>query len=122
MFERLIKLSFDLIDKPSTLNLHYSFILLRNNVLSIGWSSTKTTPMALKIGYRYQSCHSELSSIKRFILPPSELRRCKLVNIRINRLGQIQNSEPCKFCKKFLKEFDFREIWYTTKEGNFAKL
>jgi hypothetical protein len=122
--DKLIKLSFAMIDFPNSRRAkHFSFILIRNKVVSMGWNmGFKTHPLAHKMGHRYDSIHSELHCIKKFPHPVSELARCKLFNVRVNRKGKVRLSKPCLKCQKLLEIFNLREVWYTLDGGEFKQL
>jgi hypothetical protein len=122
--DKLIKLSFAMIDLPTARRAkHFSFILIRNKVVCMGWNiGFKTHPLAHKMGHRYDSIHSELHCIKKFPYPPATLSRCKLFNVRVNRKGKVRLSKPCPFCQKLLGTFNFKEIWYTLDGGEFKQL
>lgn len=123
MFPRLVDLAFELIHLPKATNKHFSFILRRNNIVSIGVNySAKTHPLAIANNFRYGAIHSELNAIKKCPIHPSDLYRCKLVNVRVNSRGLVCQSKPCQLCENMLRQFEFREIWYTSKEGDFVKL
>ena len=77
----------------------------------------KTHPLANKYGYIIGCVHSELDAFNK--LPKKykrDLRKLKLVNIRMNRFEQLRNSKPCKHCLPWCIEM-FDEIWYTTDTG-----
>jgi tRNA(Arg) A34 adenosine deaminase TadA len=97
-------------------NKHFSFIVRKHNVLSIGWNmARKTHTMAYRHGYPFPFIHSELAAIKNFQATPSELSRCILVNTRIIK-GRIALAKPCKHCRNLLDIFEFKKIFYTTDE------
>jgi|SRR5581483_2693052 len=94
---------------------HFSFIVQRNKVLSFGWNKKKKThPLAFKYGFEYPNIHSEIDAIINFPYTPWLLRKCILVNIRLNIFQQLRMSKPCRFCMKALCAFEFKEIWYST--------
>ena len=122
-FQKLVKLSYEMLDLPCGRNKHFSFILIRNKILSIGYNlGFKTNPMAKRYGHRFNSIHSELASIKNFPYPPSVLSKCKIVNIRIMKDGTLGMAKPCIYCSKLLADFDLNEIWYTNRQGNFENI
>jgi len=121
-FPKLVKLSHKMLDLPDVRNKHFSFILMRNKILSVGYNlGFKTNPLAKKYGHRFSSTHAELMVIKNFPYPPSLLSKCKIVNIRIMTNGNLSMARPCKYCAKMLKDFDLTEIWYTNWQGKFEK-
>jgi deoxycytidylate deaminase len=122
-FKNLIKIAKDskhIVDTPQR---HFSFILLKNNIISMGWNQAwKTHPMAAKYGHRFNVIHSELACVKNMQHNWSILEKCRLVNIRIKPNGSIGLSKPCKYCMKLIVDFNIGEIYYTDKDGEFEKL
>jgi len=120
--DKLVKLARTMLDLPTSRNRHFSFLLVRNKVLSVGYSLGYTThPLAKKYGHRFNAIHSELSVIKNFPYPPSLLSKCKIVNIRIMRDGSLGMSRPCKHCQQLLHDLDITDIWYTNEQGEFTQ-
>jgi deoxycytidylate deaminase len=108
---------------PRSKNKHFSFIIRRNKILSFGYNDGwKTSPQSQKNGYRFNSIHSELASLIKYRSDYSQLRKCKLINLRINRFGEIGMSRPCANCMKFITSLGINRIYYTNREGNFVKL
>jgi len=102
---------------------HFSFIVLRNKVISIGWNNkVKSNPLNQKYGYRYDKPHSELIAIKNFPYPNKELSRHTLVNVRIGRANDVIMCKPCMYCQNLLKTFNIKEVYYTNAMGNFIRL
>jgi hypothetical protein len=95
---------------------HFSYIVHKNNILSAQINREDLThPRAINyFGYRQ---HSEFRAILRFPDSPSLLRKCELVNVRINRHGELAISHPCQHCLDFIEEFRFRNIFYTDEKG-----
>lgn len=117
---KLIKLSFDLIHIPNATNKHFSYLLDGNKIVSVGFNnSKKTNPLAAKHNYYNGNIHSELDVIKRYKGSVNDLRYMTMVNVRVNRLGKVQNSRPCQECEIFLQTFDIKKIFYTNSYGLF---
>jgi hypothetical protein len=84
-----------------TKTVHFAQIYRRNKLLvearnTIGSRSKGS-------GYNDRSLHAELAVVKR-LGDISQLRGCVLVVMRINRDGDVMNSEPCGACKTFLEK------------------
>lgn len=102
---------------------HFSFIVRKNNVVSIGWNQPyKTHPLAVKWGYKFGCIHSELHSILKFDNPPAKLYRYSLVNVRLDKHGNVRMSKPCKHCQALLLAFNLGDVWYTNNSGEFVQL
>lgn len=109
-----------MLDLPESRFKHFSFILMRNKTLSVGYNLGFTThPLAKKYGYRFSSIHSELKAIKNFPYSLDVLSKCKMVNIRIMKNKKLGMAKPCHICSKLLLDFELNEIWYTDEKGKF---
>lgn len=102
---------------------HFSFIVKRNTIYSIGYNNTnKTHPLAHKYGYRFCNLHSELSAIIKFDGKISDLARFTMINVRISKDNKVRMSRPCKICQHLLSVFNFKEVFYSTNIETFAQL
>lgn len=123
IFKTAYRISYDLRNVPSGKSKHFSFIFRRNNVVSVGWNTHSSThPTAKLCGYRYDDVHSELSAVLRYSGDMDSLKRCILVNTRINRFGHLRPSKPCIKCMKWIPLLGFKEIWYTDVDNKFHLL
>jgi len=105
-----------MIDLPDARQKHFTFILLKKRVISVGYNlSFKTHPLAGRYGYRFNNIHSELKAIQNFPYPVSLLPKFTFVNIRIMANGMLGMSKPCKCCQKLLLDFNCTQLWYSTK-------
>lgn len=115
---KLITISRELVSLPDSRKKHFSFILLRNKILSVGYNqSFKTHPLAKKFGTRYNSLHSETAAIINFPFPIKRLNDCVLVNVRIMLDGSIGLSKPCQSCQGMLYAFGFESLLFSTDNG-----
>lgn len=102
---------------------HFSYIVRRNKILCIGYNNpNKTHPAARRFGHRFCCIHSELDAIVNFPGKIHELRKCKLINVRIARDMSIRMSKPCKFCTKMIITFGFKKVIYTSNKAKFIRL
>lgn len=109
---------------------HATFILQKRKLLSIGINSPKTDPTNLfnpKVGREGELIHdkgtcSELAALKKLI-SKSQIRteKCWLVNIRINRNGELDWSPPCSSCQSLLKRYSFDKVFYSGNMGEFKR-
>jgi len=120
LLNKCINLSRQMIDCPDGRSKHFSFLILKNRIVGIGYNLSFTTdPLANKYGYRFNAIHSELKAIKEFIYPPGFLSRCSIINVRILKDNTIGMSKPCQRCQRLLSDFGITEIYYTNRQGDF---
>ena len=99
---------------------HYSFIIQKNKVVEWGTNVSKVPPM-IQFGYpKTAGWHSEANAYRKAkgILDSSSF---EVINIRLNRQGDLRLSKPCKCCHSFLTELGCSAVWFSTELG-FAKL
>jgi deoxycytidylate deaminase len=112
-----------MLDLPDTKYKHFSFLIRRNKIVSVGYNlSFHTHPIAKKYKYRFSNIHSELAAIKNFPYSPSLLYKYTMVNVRIMGNGCIGLSKPCDKCQQLLLDFDIRKVLYSIHGGDFKKL
>ena len=122
-FDRLIGIAYSMLDLPDTKYKHFSFLIKRNKIVSVGYNlSFKTDPLAKKYNYRFNNIHSELKAILNYPFPPATLSKYTMVNIRIMGNGSIGLSKPCKKCQQLLRDFGISRVWYSTFTEGFKKL
>ncbi len=130
-FKRLEEISKSLLDFNSNKRCqHFSFILYKNRIISIGNNSKKTHPLNLKnrktslrtgedFSDQKHIC-SEFSAINKLKnMTNIDTKKCVLVNIRYNRNGEIALSKPCMSCENLLKYFSFKRVIWTDNDGNY---
>ena len=129
-FNKIIEVTYALINKHNA-DLrcrHFSFILDRNRIISIGMNSTKTHPMNLKYNYINKNkekisdivgTHSELNAVIK--LGIEDCSRLTLVNTRINRNNLLDHSAPCNGCSDMIKQLNFKNVYHTDSQANFVQ-
>ncbi len=121
--QKILNLSKELKCLPDGHNKHLSFLLDKSQIVAIGWNQGWTThPKAKKLGYRFETIHSELAAILRYRGNRDRLRRLTLVNVRVNRFDIIGMSKPCDCCMDLIQMSGIRKVWYTNFEGKLVKL
>jgi len=130
-FNKIIEVSYALINKHNA-DLrcrHFSFILDRNRIISIGMNSTKTHPLNLKYNYVNKDnksisdivgTHSELNAVIR--LGEEDCSRLTLINTRINRNNVLDYSAPCSGCSDMIKQLNFKNVYFSNVQGKFDKI
>ena len=130
-FDKIVEVSFALINKHNA-DLrcrHFSFILDRNRIISIGLNSLKTHPLNLKYNYVNKNnqsisdivgTHSELSAVIK--LGEEDCSGLTIVNTRINRNNALDFSAPCRGCLDMINQLNFKNVYFTNADGKFQKL
>ena len=118
VIQKAISVAENLIHLPIGRSKHFSFIVKKNSIVSIGWNlSTKSHPIASKFGYRFDAIHSELSSILSF----GDLinaHKYQFLNLRFYN-GKIGISRPCDKCQRLLVHYGFNIVTYSDEFGLF---
>ena len=108
---------------------HFSFILDRNRIISIGLNSLKTHPLNLKYKYVNKNnqsisnivgTHSELSAVIK--LGKEDCSKLTLINTRINRNNRLDFSAPCSGCCDMIDQLNFKNVFFSNSEGKFDRL
>lgn len=122
ILKRVLSITYQLREVPEGRNKHFSFIVHRNNIISVGWNNSwKTHPIAKQCGYRFGTMHSELAAIIKMRRKLNILPNCYLVNTRINSLNEIGLSKPCYHCTRWISTLGFKKILYTNQDGFFVE-
>ena len=91
---------------------HGAVVIYRGKILSSGYNYYHD----YKFNSNYkESVHAEVSAINnaRKKIPASELKKCELVIIRVNKRGEHLNSKPCCHCEKFINGFNIRKVFHS---------
>lgn len=112
-FQRLINIA---MTKPQKRHNHFTFILRKSKIVSIGTNHNCTHPRSLAYSYgRPVGVHAELDAVLR--LGPGDYSRYSMVNVRLNKHGQIQLSAPCSGCLDMIQQLGFKRVYYSTPVG-----
>lgn len=106
---------------------HFSFIIQDNKVLGMGMNNGAEPPRhfgyhdRLTVGNGLPKIHAEFAAYRKVkgILRPEGF---EIVNIRMNRLGQLKTSAPCSCCFNFLSDMGCTHCYFSTDTGEFATL
>lgn len=99
---------------------HVSFAVYKQKIVSIGINNKKTNPLNLRNrkrnsnGIDYSdtkaSC-SELICLKKVKNTTNiDFKKISLVNIRVDRNGEICNSKPCESCQKLIDFLGIKKV------------
>lgn len=103
---------------------HFSFIVQNNRLL--GWATNASHTPPIHFGYHdhpdknYRpKLHAELRVYHkvRGILEPGDF---EMVNIRLNKTGELRLSKPCNKCFCLISRFGCSKFYYSSETG-FAK-
>ena len=130
-FNKIIEVSYALINKHNA-DLrcrHFSFIMDRNKIISIGLNNPKTHPKNLKYNYTNKlnqkisdivGTHSELNAVIK--LGEEDCSGLTLVNTRINRNNKLDFSAPCNGCLDMINQLSFKRFYYSNSIGKFDQV
>ena len=100
--------------------IHYSFAVVDGSVYVVG--TNKSAVPSVHLGYNQRvpepKIHSELDAYKKLrkIVPIGKVQ-WSLINVRLNRSGEMKNSRPCHVCQEWLSQVGCTEVYYTTEAG-----
>lgn len=121
--KKLVEVSRALINEPVGEQKHFSFLVKKNKIISIGWNrKNKTHPLTVKYGHPYRTIHSEVAVIQNFPHSLTTLSNYSLINIRISREDNVTISKPCIYCQRLIRDFGIRNVFYTNEYGEFVNL
>ena len=99
---------------------HYSFAVVDGSVVVVGTNKSAVPPVHFGYNSRVPEpkIHSELDAYRK-------LRKCvsisktdwELVNVRVNRSGEMKKSKPCSVCAEWLQSVGCKGVTYTTESG-----
>lgn len=109
---------------------HFTICFRRNTPIAIGLNnphcpSPKELFLAKKFGLkkrlRFPFIHSETDAIQKLWSKTRIDSSIKLVNVRLNKFGQLKNARPCDECRIILNALNITDVYYSTDSG-FEKL
>lgn len=110
---------------------HFAFLVKKSRIMHMGQNSCKTHPKTLEYNYdNYNDnlcrIHAEFNVLVRGSIKEKteDLSHYELINIRIDRKGNINNGRPCPGCRHVAQQFGIKHIYYSTAEGtvNYEKI
>lgn len=100
---------------------HFSFIVQRNKLVEWGTNVPKADPLTF-FGYsNISGVHAETNAYAKAKGILDKNYSFEVVNIRLNKSGDLKLSKPCACCYSFLESFGCSTVWFSTEAG-FAKL
>lgn len=93
---------------------HCAAVVQNGKILTIGYNRKKTHPLQKKFQNRPERLclHAEIDAISK-IKRKHILNTCDLYILRLSKGGTVSNSEPCDGCKKAIKFFNIKRVYWT---------
>lgn len=119
LLNRIESITHNLAHLPQGRHKHFSFIVRRNTIISVGWNkSFQTHPIAKRFGHRFHCIHSELDVILNFPYRLVELDKFQFINVRLG-IDHFSMAKPCTHCTKMLSYYNIHRIIYSNYDGGF---
>ena len=100
--------------------LHYSYIVQDGKIIEMGVNRSIHHGAVRHLGYSDDSkIHSEVDAYFKAKGHPDFDKEMpfEVVNIRLNRQGDLRMSKPCSCCNNFLKGLGAKDCYFTTDAG-----
>ena len=101
--------------------MHFSFVVKDNKIIEYATNRGGVT-LYSKFYDRVSKTHAEAAAYTKAKGLMRKGDEFEMVNIRLNKAGDLRNSAPCKGCNMLLTLFGCTKVWYSTKEGEFEKV
>jgi deoxycytidylate deaminase len=113
--------------------IHYSFIVQGNRIL--GYGVNRSADPLIHWGYRCDrsdelphrrhrrweeyrpKIHAEIDDYRKVKSIIDHNKGFDIINIRLNRKGELRDSKPCKSCFHLLTELGCSKFWYSSEIG-----
>lgn len=103
--------------------LHFSFIIQENKVIEWGTNNKRVPEKHNGYHRRIQDIkynpktHSEVDAWKKARGILNKRKNFQIINVRLNRLGELRNSRPCNCCYEILKALGCNSFYFSTILG-----
>jgi hypothetical protein len=102
---------------------HYSFIVQNNCI--VGYGVNQDGEPLIHWGYKRMKedptyspkIHSEIHAYKKNKGIMEKGKTFEIINIRLNKLGELRNSKPCKCCSTLLRDLGCIRFYYSSDCG-----
>ena len=117
-------------DRSGYRTYHFAFGWYKNTLLEIGQNrpdapSGRALKFAKKFNntqtIKYPFLHAEVDLISRLWGRFHINNKLKVVVIRLNKFGELQNSKPCSNCSAILDGLQVNKVWWSTKKGKIKR-
>lgn len=101
--------------------IHYSFLVQNNKILSCGTNMAAIPPIHLGYHARLDGgcpkTHSEIVAWRRGKGLVNSKYKWNLINIRLNKNGNLMLSKPCKCCQNVMTALGCEAFYYSFNQG-----
>lgn len=132
-FSRLEEIALSLINWNDGLRCrHFTFIINKKKIISIGFNNQKTHPANLKykkfslktgedISEHKHTCSEFNAIVKLKNLTNIDTKKCTMVNLRYDRNRKLALAAPCMSCISLLSYHEFKKIIWTNVHGKYVE-
>ena len=102
-------------------------LIYKGKVMSIGWNSTKTSPLqknlnrlrnfSVDCGDAHHTLHAEVACLTKAKDLDIDWSRASIFVYRIKKDGSPGLARPCNGCQALIKSMGIKNIYYTTDDG-----
>lgn len=101
---------------------YIALVYKNRKLVSWGINHTKTNPILKKFPYKNYSdtTHAEFSADKK--IRKMDKSKLNMIVIRINRIGNFNNSMPCLGCQQYLKSQGYKKVKFINEKGELCQI
>ena len=97
---------------------HFSAVIQDNAIVAMGTNRIGTPVLGYGYGRDYpQNIHAEPDAYRRAKPRMDHISPWEIVNLRLNRSGEIRLSQPCKCCSAFRVTMGCKAVHFTAAIG-----
>ena len=106
-------------DSDASMQHHHACVLARGGrIVSIGTNKRKKNSFVAFLSRSiHKTLHAEMVAIVR-ARKKIDLSGCDAYVFRLNRAGQLANSEPCVLCKRALQQYGIKRAYFSSEDGS----
>ena len=94
---------------------HHTFVIQGNQIIEWGQNKSGPPPTFYK---SHQKIHSEYIAYKKARGILNKLKPFDIVNVRMNKQGNLRLSRPCLCCCNFLKTMGCKRVYFSSGIGD----